>query len=277
MPIRKFLLLLTFSMIGCFRAANPSANCPAIPGLDAVVKPGALVVFGEIHGTHEIPKFVGDAACAASRRARVHVGLELPTEDTKLLEIFLAGQGDEGLRESKIWRSQSPYGVTSRAMLGLLQRIRDYRRAGAPIEVFFFDDRARSGVERRDEGMAEHISRERDRARDDIYLVEVGNYHARKTVGARWDPAKRWMANFLAGREQGLVTLDLRSLGGTAWTCMQKVPGGPEVCGGNPIKGNNASATSSDRAVRLEPNRDLGYDGVFVVGAITASLPAFPP
>jgi hypothetical protein len=47
-------------------------------GLDAVVKPGALVLLGEIHGTNEIPDFVGDAACAGARKGRVHVGLELP-------------------------------------------------------------------------------------------------------------------------------------------------------------------------------------------------------
>ena len=242
-------------------------------GLDAVVKPGALVLLGEIHGTNEIPDFVGDAACAAARKGRVHVGLELPTEEADLLTAFLAGRGDEGLRDSKSWRSSSPYGVTSRAMLALLQRLREYRRSGAPIDVFFFDDRARSGLARRDEAMAENISRERRRASSEIYLVLVGNYHARNIDGAPWDPEKRWMASFLSQREPGLVTLDFRSLPGTAWTCVAS--GGGEICGSNPIKGND-DATST-RALRLKPDPVLGYDGVYSVGAITASPPAFPP
>jgi len=242
--------------------------------LDAVVKPGALVLFGEIHGTNEIPDFVGDVACAAARKERVHVGLELPASDSHLLARFLGGRDDDGLRESKFWRSSSPYGVTSRAMLALLQRLREYRRSGAPIDVFFFDERARSGLARRDEAMAESISRERRRAFSGIYLVLVGNYHARNIVGAPWDPEKRWMASFLSQREPGLVTLDFRSLPGSAWMCVQKVGGG-EICGSNPIKGTD-DATST-RAVRLEPDPGLGYDGVYWVGAITASPPAFPP
>jgi hypothetical protein len=241
------------------------------------VDPGALVVFGEIHGTSEIPEFVGDAACAAARKGRVHVGLELPSEDSELLATFLAGQSDEGLRDSKFWRSSSPYGVTSRSMLALLQRLRDYRRRGALIDVFFFDDRNRSGIERRDEAMAQYISRERERAPSEIYLVMVGNYHARNIVGAPWDPKKRWMASFLSERERGLVTLDYRSLPGSAWMCLQKNGGGGEICGSNPVNGSATSVAFAERAVKLEPNPRLGYDGVYRVGAITASPPAFPP
>jgi hypothetical protein len=243
--------------------------------LDAVVKPGALVLLGEIHGTNEIPDFVGDAACAGARKGRVHVGLELPTEEADLLAAFLAGRRDEGLRDSKFWRSSSPYGVTSRAMLALLQRLREYRRSGAPIELFFFDDRVSLGLERRDEAMAEKISRERRRARSEIYLVLVGNYHARKVVGAPWDDEKRWMATFLSERESGLVTLDVRSLTGTAWTCVQEVSGA-ETCGSNPVKGGKESATSTERAMKLEPDPAVGYDGIYSVGVITASPPAFP-
>jgi hypothetical protein len=252
-------------------------------GLDAVMNPGALVVFGEIHGTNEIPNFVGDAACAAARKGRVHVGLELPPDDTEPLAAFLAGDRDEGLRDSKFWRSSSPYGVTSHSMLALLQRLRGYRRSGVPIDVFFFDDRNRSGLER-DEAMADYISRERQRAPSDIYLVLVGNYHARKVVGAPWDPKMRWMASFLSERERGLLTLDYRNLPGSAWMCLQKDGGGGEICGSNLVKGSTASVvysssrrSRSERTVNLKPNPQLGYDGVYWVGELTASPPAFPP
>jgi hypothetical protein len=275
MPIRPFVLL-TLTLVGCAHAAQRSATCPSIAGLDAVVKPGALVLFGEVHGTNEIPAFVGDAACAAARKGRVHVGLELPAEDAGLLRHFLAGEGDQGLQESDFWRSSSPYGVTSSAMLALLHRLREYRRTGAPIDVFFFDERARSGLERRDEAMAESISRERGGAPSDIYLVVVGNFHARKIVGAPWDPKKRWMASFLSEREPGLVTLDFRSLPGTAWTCAQTAAGA-ELCGSNPVKGSGGPAASSERAVKLEAVSEAGYDGIYWVGALTASPPAFPP
>jgi hypothetical protein len=54
-----------------------------------------------------------------------------------------------------------------------------------------------------DEAMAENIAAERKRAPGDIYLIEVGNYHARMTIGAPWDESKKWMAGFLASREPG--------------------------------------------------------------------------
>ena len=270
----QIALALTLVLAGCVRTAPAAPRCPPIAGLDAVAKPGALLLFGEIHGTEQIPEFIGDAACAAARRGRVHVGLELPSEDSGLLATFLAGSGDDGLRESKLWRSSSQYGVTSRAMRALLERLREYRKAGAPIDVFFFDDRIHSGLERRDEGMAESISLSRARAPGDLYLVLVGNYHARKSVGAPWDPAMRWMANFLARHERGLITLDVRAPPGTAWVCLQK-EGGGESCGSRRLSGSNDPA--SGRAIKLEPNAQLGYDGVYRLSAMTASPPAFAP
>ena len=267
---------LALALAGVHREARAAPPCPPIASLDAVAKPGALVLFGEIHGTEEIPEFIGDAACAAARRGPVHVGLELPTEDSGLLAKFLAGSGDDGLRESKFWNSSSPYGVTSAAMLALLQRLRAYRKSGARIDVFFFDDRVRSGPDRRDEGMADAISRERARAPDDLYLILVGNYHARKKVGAPWDPAKVWMANFLARHERGLITLDVRGPAGTAWICLQQEDGG-ESCGSQKIGGSKDAARAVGRAIELEPNAQRGYDGVYRVPAMTASPPAFKP
>jgi len=268
------VLALTLALAGSVRAAQAAPRCPPIAGLDAIAKPGALVLFGEIHGTEQIPEFIGDAACAAARKGRVHVGLELPTEDSGLLATFLAGSGDDGLRESKLWRSSSPYGVTSGAMRALLGRLREYRKAGAPIDVFFFDDRIHSGTEGRDEGMADAISRERARSPGDLYLVLVGNYHARKSIGAPWDPGMRWMASFLARHERGLITLNVRAPPGTAWMCLQEEDGG-QSCGSHPLSGTDAPA--SGRAIELEPNVKLGYDGIYRVSAMTASAPAFAP
>src|SRR5690348_2907247 len=59
--------------------ADPVA-CGAEPaGLAALFHPGALIVFGELHGTAESPAFVASAAChAASRGQEVAVGLEIP-------------------------------------------------------------------------------------------------------------------------------------------------------------------------------------------------------
>jgi hypothetical protein len=233
-------------------------------------------LFGEVHGTNEIPAVVGGAACAASSKGRVHVGLELPVGDSRLLATFLSGNGDEGLRDSSLWRGPQQYGVTSSAMLELLKSLRDLRRNGAPLEVFFFDDRIRLGMKGRDQAMAEHISEERRRAPEDIYLILVGNFHARNVIGAPWDAQMRWMAHFLASRERRMITLDVRTHAGSAWACFQKGPGGPESCGSSPIRGSLPEGASNNRAVKLEPVPQLGYDGAYSVGTVSASPPAFP-
>jgi len=226
-----------------------------------------------VHGTNEIPAFVGDAARAASSKGRVHVGLELPVGDSRLLATFLSGNGDEGLRDSSLWRGPYQYGVTSSAMLELLKRLRDLRRSGAPLDVFLFDDRIRLGMEGRDQAMAERISEERRRAPEDIYLILVGNYHARNVIGAPWDAQKRWMAHFLASRERRMITLDVRTRAGSAWVCGTS---GPESCGSGPIGGSLPEGASNNRAVKLEPVPQLGYDGAYAVGTVSASRPAFP-
>src|SRR2546429_2762394 len=44
-----------------------------------------------------------------------------------------------------------------------------------------------------------------------------------------------------------------------------------------PGQGSNTSASANERAVKLEPDPALGYDGAYWVGALSASAPAFPP
>ncbi|HEY2030904.1 MAG TPA: hypothetical protein VGH20_17025 [Myxococcales bacterium] len=218
-------------------------------GADGVVEPGALVIFGELHGTDQIPAFVGDVAVAAARKGRVHVGLELPV-------------GDEP-GKTALWHGPAQYGVSSRAMLGLIERLR-----AAGIDVYFFDDRS-LGMDHRDETMAAAIARHRALAPGDIHLVLVGNYHARKAIGAPWDPQKRWMASYLAGPR--VVTLDVSYPSATVWSCLQTATG--QDCGIHELK---KSASASPRGIVLQPNPELGFDGTYSAGPLTASLPAFP-
>lgn len=224
------------------------AHPQTVPGADGVVEPGRLVIFGELHGTNEIPAFVGDVALAAARKGRVHVGLELPVGD------------DPG--KTALWHGPGQYGVTSRAMLVLIDRLR-----GAGIDVYFFDDRSR-GLDRRDETMAAAIAAQRSRAKGDIHLVLVGNYHARKAVGAPWDARKRWMASYLDG--PGVVSLDVVYPSATVWNCLQTGTG--QDCGMHELSKTGSRAA---RGIVLGADSRLGYDGTYSAGPLTASPPAF--
>jgi hypothetical protein len=231
-----------------------------------------LVVFGDIHGTVEIPAFIGDAACSLARRQRVHVGLEIPASETAALRAFLSSGDDQVMRNAPFWRRAYQDGRSSEAILGLLRKLRDARQSGLPIEVFFFDDPDRLGADRRDEPMAENIAAERSRAPSDIYLIEVGNLHAKSTIGAPWDPAKVWMASYLKAREPGVLTLDVFAPPGTAWICSTDKAESCGVAKTAPRAGKDMPGAPVRRALLL---RALdGYDGVYELEHMTASRPA---
>jgi hypothetical protein len=265
-------LTLVFLLCAACAAASPRPDAPAIPGLETAAKPGRLVILGEIHGTAEAPAFVADAACQLARQARVHVGLELPAADNPALEAFLFGNEDP-LLGGATFRREYQDGRTSQAMLGLLRKLRAARRSGLSIEVFFFDDPDRLGIEHRDEAMAENIAAQRARAPSDIFLIEVGNYHAKTSPGAPWDVSRHWMASYLVERDKSVVTLDVRGPVGTSWVCYTPKK---ESCGvhkGGTAEGRALPPGPVKRSVILGGALD-GYDGIFVVESLTASPPA---
>src|SRR3954471_1936032 len=104
-PRRSEGLALALLALAC-------AHSPAIEGSDSILQPGRLVIFGEMHGTSEIPAFIYEAAVAAARKGRVHLGFELPVPDAPLLQGLLAGD-DEALGRSPSWRGPRQFGVTS--------------------------------------------------------------------------------------------------------------------------------------------------------------------
>jgi hypothetical protein len=268
------MIVVSFG-VACVRITPRSAvEAPSIPGLEAAVKPGTLALFGDIHGTAEIPAFVGDMASSLARQQRVHVGLELPVAETLSLQAFLSSGDDQALRQSAMWTRAYQDGRTSEAVLALLRRLRDARKSGLSIEVFFFADQDRLGIDRRDEAMAENIALERSRAPSDIYLVEVGNLHAKTSVGAPWDPSKRWMGFYLAAREHRVLTFDVRAPPGNAWICSSAKE---ESCGVIKVGtyGQLDTSVGAKRAVILRQGTLDGYDGTFMVERLTASRPAF--
>jgi hypothetical protein len=131
------------------------------------------------------------------------------------------------------------------------------------VPIFWFDSRAPD----RDGAMADAISAARARAPAHLYLVLVGNLHARKKPGAPWDPNVRWMAERLAAREPDLLTLDVRYPSGTAWICQS--PQAPD-CRETRLRG---FPIGPERGIALEP-QPQGYDGVYTLGPLTASPPA---
>lgn len=238
--------------------------------------PAALTVsrgtllFGDIHGTCEIPRFIGDVVTALVARDPVVLALELRADQAPSIPAFLASDGGHAARAAMLrddwW--QGPYfdGRNSAAMLELLETARQLIASGAPLEVLCFDAaRAPSyeiELELREEIMARTVIAHRAARPDAIFVVFAGNLHTRRS---EWKglPGVAWMAMRMARAGVAFTTLDVRYRSGTAW-----------LCGVDPVSSGVEFVTGVDGTpgIYLAPYND--HDGCYDIGPITASPPA---
>jgi len=283
---RAWILGLALLMSGC------AAMRLAVQPIDAVLtdacvggsalpapllKPGGLLIFGELHGTRELPAFFGEAVCWTSGALPVQAGLELPASEQERVETFLASPGApadvEALTAGPFW-SRPPEqqdGKASRAMAALVDRLRRLRRAGQPIDVFLFDVDDAGGPGERDRTMAERLA-ERVRAHPEaLTLALAGNVHARKNKGVPWNPELEPMGLHLVTAGVRVLSLDSVTPAGTAWICDAKTM----TCGSHDVQAWRA--LPSGRAVGIEmlaePTQE-GFDGLYATPSLNASPPA---
>lgn len=292
-PLLSPLLLLALVPSACGRASTPSpavspsplppasssetpavaeVDCGApIEGADEVLRPGGLVLLGELHGTRQIPAFVADLACAAATSGiSVEVGIELPRGQSEAIASYLEGEGTEADREALLdaehWQRPDQDGRASVATMALIERVRQLRRAGLDIELFPFDVDAVAKTEwnERDSAMASRILEHAAEA-ETLVLTLSGNLHNRTAPGLPWNADAVPMGVVVQQARPDVVSLDVRYAGGTAWVCMPEC-GPAEVRGGPEGEG---------RSITLwpEPN-EYGNHGVFSVGSIEAAVPA---
>ncbi len=248
-------------------------SCDSITGLDPLLGPGKTVIFGELHGTVESPAFFADAVCAALAAGHdVTVGLELWREEEAYLTDYLASQGSaedrEALLSAPFWRSKSPDGRSSEAMLSLVEEVRALKAAGHSIRLVAFDLRQYSSGQERDRAMAERLREAITASPEDVHLVLTGNIHSRTKKGTRWDPDFEPMSSLLAPHVPELVTLNVSHTGGTAWLCIA----GEAGCG---IRKVGARVRGSEDGISVFEQPDAeGHHGYYNVGGLTGSSPA---
>jgi len=253
------------------RSSPEGADCgPAIPNIDQALKPEVLLLLGEMHGTSEIPRFVGQLACQISSRHGVRVGLEIPTEEQARVDRFLGSPGEpvdhRALLAGPFWTREYQDGRSSQAMAALFEELRKLKRSGLPVEVFLFDS---GGVPpARDAAMATNIlDQRRDHAKD-VFLILSGNLHVRTVKGTPWDADFVPMGWHLVQAGKSVVSLNNAYSGGATWACTGQ---STDSCGAHPQKGKDRSLSSP--SIEMTQGSE-GYDGIFYVGAITASVPA---
>lgn len=267
---------ILFSLI---LAASPvlaeTPTCRPIAGLDEVLKPGKILLLGEMHGTAESPGFVADLACHAARTQRpVTVALEINRSESPRVETYLASKGlpedRAALVQGGFWNNQPRDGRNSEAMAGLLDSLRKLRQQGASVKVELIDPgpgNFKDGPDR-DRQMAANFAAAVERSPEDLFVSLTGNLHNRIVRGWSNKPDYEWMGYVLRQKyADRLVSLNASSTGGTAWVCFG------EDCGPQPMKGREEAG---DLRITLHPRDDSGYDGTYFIGAMTASPPAVP-
>ncbi|MCP4448482.1 MAG: hypothetical protein GY811_24535, partial [Myxococcales bacterium] len=244
--------------------AIAEVDCPpASKGAAVLMQKGSITLFGEMHGTSEIPSFVGELACLASKTGRVIVGLEMPSSMKGGLEAYLASDGSKEAQQElfkhRFWSYED--GRSSHAMLALIDTLRELKQAGRAVQLFGFDGMFLLGAEARDKGMATNIIdtlRESD-STNAVALLLSGNMHAQTST-------ERWMGWHVRKAFPHLRSLNNAYSLGSAWVCTG------DGCGPMELHGQDRG---EKRLVELSDKPDEhGYDGIFYVGAVSASAPA---
>jgi hypothetical protein len=270
---RVVLLSLLVILPSCERTADSDEAPEEVPadeevcptpaaGAEVLIRPGAITLLGEIHGTAEIPSFVGAIACEATQGHPVLIGLEIPEEMNQAFAVYLASEGSDldrgALLAHRFWTLED--GRASQAMLGLLETLRRLSRDGKAVEVFGFDGSFSNG-EARDVGMAANIVERlmSSGTEDAVVLILTGNLHARTAD-------ERWMGWHVSREFPWLTSLNTAYSGGTAWVCTS------EGCGPRSLTGRNrGDSVFVERSSEPDGN---GYHGTFYVGPVSASPPA---
>jgi hypothetical protein len=249
---------------------HPAATEPpklAIP--PGVIEPG-VVLIGDLHGTREIPRFVGELVATVARERPVVLGLEILPGETPSLDGFLASDGGPAARDRLLadpwWRAEYQDGRRSVAMFELLEAMRARKAAGAKIEIARID--APAGDEDRDQGMAHRVLELRHDHPGAVIVVYAGNLHTMRK-GMASQPGHPWMAMHLATEGVAFVSLNPHYEDGSAWVCRTA---SAAECGAGLVAG-----APGPHEIRLEPSPDGNYDGWFGLGPITASPPAAFP
>jgi hypothetical protein len=245
------------------KAEDPCGEAPA--ELERWLSEG-LLVLGENHGTVEFPRAALQALCAASAGGRrAWLVLEFPADEQQRMESFLATGDEAALLESPFWRRDAQDGRTSQAMLGLLGQVRRLRGAGRDVRPLAVDapGQGDDGSKQRDEQMAERIAEVRARAPAEPMVFLVGNIHATRRLiiprSAVWHLVKRAVP---------LKTLLLQARDGAAWQC-------GATCG--VVRMGVTDLGPEPRILETERATKGGYDGVWYLGTVTASPPAWAP
>jgi hypothetical protein len=254
-------------------AAAPLPVCRPVSGLSDAVKSTKprILVFGEVHGTSEIPEFFADAICQLSETRPILVLLEFDQHDGELLDRYIHGDPrvtTAVLVSTGVWAERRRDGRTSKAMLSMIGRLRKLALAGRKLAVTGIvpTDNFELPQKYYELGIANEIRRATATHKDSAVLVLIGNLHARKTALPEM-ASVRPAISLLPPDDVLSLRNDIAS--GHAWNCQTDGCHEHETVPPTPLH---------PRGIVVDAKANEGYDGFFSVGQdYTASSPATVP
>jgi hypothetical protein len=228
-------------------------------------------LLGELHGTEQSPRFVGDLTCALARRGfPVTVALELPIDLSSRLGRFVSDERPNATDWHAVFTNEWQDGRRSTAVAALIERLAAMHRAGANIELVSYAPDSLPAQER-DDGMSRALATLAGNQR--LLVVLSGNYHNRLRAGtaisSQYRPAAFGLAHLIEAER--ITSLEMGYDAGSAWICSSPKP---TDCGARHIGAHHPMPWGT---ISLFDSLDAqGYSGRFGVGAITAAPPAVP-
>ncbi len=214
-----------------------------------------VIVFGELHGTVEMPEYFEQQVMELAARSErpLLIGLEVPQralEDAKKEAANCLHQHGcgQGLYKSPFW-AQSRDGRSSKAYFALIAALHEMELANEVRVVSI--DRRKNGREPFGEIAADSLTQA---MAGSTVLVLTGNGHA------RLDGSANSVASALQDRHIPVASLILQGTGGSAWACS----GGS--CGVMDVPGNECNPA-------IRPTTRTGQEQFVCLGRLTASPP----
>lgn len=270
MPLSYRILspILAWVCLSGMAPSNAADICPTLAGIERLTAATSrFIVFGEIHGTTEIPALFGDVACHISRDRPIVIALEWPSDQSKAFETYIESAGLSSdrllLTATSDWR-RIVDGRSSTAMMDMLESFRRLRTSGRVISIGTFQPRSPAALEQSyyELLMASELTRIAGKYPDRMVLALVGRLHAGKKPLA--DRDDRWPAIMhLPARDVLSLTFD--DNGGAAWNCQSAGCKSYE----------RAAKKITPRRISLIESSFSGFDGTFSVGSLTTSSPPF--
>ncbi|MFN0026845.1 MAG: hypothetical protein ACKV2O_06620 [Acidimicrobiales bacterium] len=239
----------------------------------SLLVPGARLVFGELHGTNEIPAAIARLVNqSAALGRRMVLALELPSMTRVSDYVTGTSPAGAGLADLSVWW-RTVDGRSSKAMAGLIDHARHLARAH-DLEVVCLDTgqiRHPADLHERERHLARQFTQTCESAGDACVIGLVGSAHAwiGDDVHLNGGPS---MATIVHQAVPELRTIQFESAGGEAWVMTDpNRPAGP-----TPIPAGTHHQLAP--GIHLWPTLTKHVHGIWVLGThLTASPPLITP